>query len=294
MEPEFISFGPVHLEVRDLDRSLAFWRDLVGLHPLEASGASAALGAGGAPLVVLHRAATKPVQRGYSGLFHLAIHLPSEPELARVVVRLRSSEHRFGASDHIVAKSLYLSDPDGIGLEIAIETPERVRSYRWDEGNESPLIIDAEGRRRRGVEPLDLREVLAKRSGNDVAGSLPSGAIVGHLHFQVGDLDASYRFYRDVLGLIPNVYAPWSGYGDLGTGARVAHRIALNTWQGTGVPPRPAGVAGMRSFTVRFQSPERTRAAVARMGDAESRNGEYLARDPDGNVMVMLGGHRDA
>ena len=293
MEPEFISFGPVHLEVRDLDRSLAFWRDLVGLHPLKASGAFAALGVGGAPLVVLHRAATKPVQRGYSGLFHLAIHLPSEPELARVVVRLRSSGHRFGASDHVVAKSLYLSDPDGIGLEIAYETPERVRSYRWDEGVDEPVVIDAGGRRRHGVEPLDLREVVGKLAGNDIAGPLPPGTIVGHLHFQVGDLDASHRFYRDVVGLIPNLYAPWSGYADLGAGGRVAHRIALNTWQGAGVPPRPTGVAGMRSFTVRFQSPERIRAAVGRMGDAQSRNGEYLARDPDGNVMVVLGANRD-
>jgi len=294
VKSEFINFGPVHLEIRDLDRSLRFWRDLVGLHPLEATETLAALGVDGVPLVVLHRAATRPVQRGYSGLFHVALHLPSEPELARMVVRVRSSGHRFGASDHVVAKSLYLSDPDGIGLEIAYETPERVRSYRWDEGVGEPVVIDAEGRRRRGVEPLDLQEVLAKLAGSDIAGPLPPGTIVGHLHLQVGDLDASHRFYRDVVGLVPNLYAPWAGYADLGTGGLVAHRIALNTWQGAGVPSRPVGGAGMRSFTVRFQSPERIRAAVARMGDAESRKDEYLARDPDGNVMVMLGGHPDA
>jgi len=89
------------------------------------------------------------------------------------------------------------------------------------------------------------------------------------LHLQVSDLEASYRFYRDRIGLSPITYAPWAGYGDLGASGHVAHRIALNTWQGAGVPPRPAGVAGMRSFTVRFQSTERLRGAIAKLRAAE-------------------------
>lgn len=288
MATEFITFGTVHLDIRNLEQSVKFWHDLVGLNRLEETDESAALGIDGAPLVVLHRSATRPVQHGYSGLYHLAIHLPNEPELARVLARVRSSGHRFGASDHIVAKSLYLSDPDGIGLEIAFETPERVRSFRWDEGSDGPLVIDAQGRKRRGVEPLSVEEVLSKLPDNDIMRPLPSGTSVGHLHLQVGALEPSYRFYRDGIGLIPNLYAPWSGYGDLGAGGRVAHRIALNTWQGAGVPPRPFGMAGMLSFTMRFQSPERLRDAVGRISSAESRNGEYLARDPDGNAIAML------
>ena len=169
----------------------------------------------------------------------------------------------FGATDHIVAKSVYLNDPDGIGLEIAFETPERVRSYRWDRGAERPLVIDSDGRRRDGVEPLAIQDVLAKLPNGDIKRPLPSGTTVGHLQFQVADLEASYRFYSDRIGLVPSMYAPWSGYGDLGAAGRVAHRIALNTWQGVGVPPRPLGMAGMRSFTMRFQSREWLMDAVA-------------------------------
>lgn len=91
------------------------------------------------------------MQRGYSGVFHLAIHLRSEAGLARVLARLRAFSHHFGASDQIIAKSLYLHDPDGIGLEIAFETPERVRSYEWTKGTDGPLVIDWEGRNRRGI-----------------------------------------------------------------------------------------------------------------------------------------------
>jgi len=288
MATEFITFGTVHLDIRNIEQSLTFWQHLVGLNRLDVTDGLAALGVDGTPLVVLHQSATRPVQRGYSGLFHLAIHLPNEPQLARVLARLGTSGHRFGTTDHIVAKSIYLNDPDGIGLEIAFEAPERVRSYRWDEGSDGPLVIDAQGRIRRGVEPLSVEEVLSKLPDNDIMRPLPSGTSVGHLHLQVGALEPSYRFYRDGIGLIPNLYAPWSGYGDLGAGGRVAHRIALNTWQGAGVPPRPFGMAGMRSFTMRFQSPERLRDAVGRISSAESRNGEYLARDPDANVIAML------
>jgi catechol 2,3-dioxygenase len=288
MTSELISFGPVHLEISDLDESTKFWQDLVGLQQVELTANSTILGVDGAPLVVLHTGAKSPVRRGYSGLFHLAIHLPNEPELARVLARLQASGQHFGASDHIVAKSLYLNDPDGIGLEIAFETPERVRSFRWDEGAQGPLVIDAEGRRRRGVEPLSIPEMLTKLPNGNINGPLPSGTIVGHLQFQVGELDASYRFYRDKIGLIPSMYAPWSGYGDLGAGGRVAHRIALNTWQGAGVPPRPLGMAGMRSFTMRFESRERLMEAVARIGNTEPRDGGFLGRDPDANLVVLV------
>ena len=285
---ELISLGQIHLEIRDLKQSVKFWHDLVGLNRLDETDEYAALGIDGAPLIVLHRSATRPIQQGYSGLYHLAIHLPNEPELARVVARVRASGHRFGASDHIVAKSVYLNDPDGIGLEIAFETPERVRSYRWDRGAERPLVIDSDGRRRDGVEPLAIQDVLAKLPDSDILRPLPSGTTVGHLHLQVADLDASYRFYSDRIGLIPNLYAPWAGYGDLGAAGQVAHRIAVNTWQGAGVPPRPLRMAGMRSFTMRFESSERLRDAVDKIGNAELHEGEYLARDPDGNTIMML------
>jgi len=287
MQAEMITFGPVHLDITHLERSVQFWRDLVGLHALHAAGEVTALGVDGAPLVILHPTAARPVQRGYSGLFHVAINLPSEPELARVISRVRASGHRYGASDHIVAKSLYVHDPDGIGLEITFETPERVRSFRWEEGTESPLVIDAEGRRRRGVEPLDIEEVLAKLRDGDIQRPVPSGTTVGHLQFQVQDLETSYAFYRDKIGLIPSMYAPWGRYGDLGAGGQVAHRIALNMWHGIGAPPRPSDMAGLRMFTMRFAKKEDLKAAVSRIGNAELHGREYIARDPDGNVLVM-------
>ena len=290
MKSEMITFGAVHLDIYNLARSIQFWRDLVGLHPLDATDGVTALGVDGNPLVILHPMATRPIQRGYSGLFHFAINLPSEAELARVIARVRASGYRYGTSDHIVAKSLYLHDPDGIGLEVTFETPERVRSFQWEAGTESPLVIDSEGRRRHGVEPLDVDEVLAKLPDHNIERPVPSGTIIGHLQFQVGNLEASYAFYRDKLGLIPSMYAPWGRYGDLGAGGPVGHRIALNMWHGIGAPPRPSDMAGLRSCTMRFAKEEDLKAAVTRIGNAEQHGDEYMVRDPDGNALVMLQG----
>ena len=287
MDAEFITFGPIALDIRELERSIKFWRDVVGLHAVDMSDGTAALGVGGEPLVVLHRAATQPAQPGYAGLYHFAINLPTEPELARTLARLRTSGVRFGATDHIVAKSLYVSDPDGIGLELTFETPDRMRSARWDEGEPAPIVIDAQGRKRKGLEPLDLQELLAHLPGGDVMTALPATTRVGHLHLQVGDLDRSYRFYRDGLGLVPKLYAPWASYGDLGVSGHFAHRIAVNTWRGAGLPPRPAAVAGMRSFTVRLRGDTALQDAVGRIANADARDQGYLVRDPDNNAMVL-------
>jgi catechol-2,3-dioxygenase len=83
------------------------------------------------------------------------------------------------------------------------------------------------------------------------------------------------------------MYAPWAAYGDLGASGRVAHGIALNIWQGAGVPPRTPDIAGLRSFAIRFQSPNLLSDAVLRMSNAEHSDGHYVACDPDGNVIVM-------
>jgi catechol 2,3-dioxygenase len=288
MQSERITFGPVHLDIQSLGQSIRFWRDIVGLHLIETTGEAATLGIDGVPLVVLHASAKQSVQRGYSGLYHFAIQLPSEPELARVLARVGALHYPFGVQDHIIAKSIYVSDPDGVAVEITFETPGRVRSFQWDEGSPSALVIDQGGHRRTGIEPLDVEELLAVLPDHDIGRRLPSGTIVGHLHLQVGNLDASYKFYRDKIGLIPGMYAPWAHYGDLGAGGRVAHRIALNTWRGAGAPPRPLGVAGLRSFTLRFTSKEHFTEAVTKIGDAEARGQNYVARDPDGNVLVLV------
>jgi catechol 2,3-dioxygenase len=282
---ELATFGAVHLEVTNRERLLAFWRDVVGLEVVNEVGETVELGAGGNPLVVLHQVATDPSSPGHSGLYHLALHLPDEAEFARVLARLIELRYPIAPTDHILSKAIYLDDPDSIGLELTLETPERVSKFSMsDAGGE---VIDSEGRVRTGRDPLDVGQVLSALPDHEIRRPMPPTTIVGHIHLHVDDLDMAMAFYRDDLGFIEANYAPRFGLGDLHAGGRFPHRMAINTWQGAGAPQRPAGVAGMRHFTIRYDSTARLEEVTRRLPGVERTADGYLVHDPAGNVVLL-------
>jgi catechol 2,3-dioxygenase len=280
---DFVTFGAVHLDITDADRSLAFWRDRVGLQLRSEDDGSLHLGTAEQTLLVLHPGATSPVRRGHAGIYHLAIHLPDEGEFARVLARLFARRTFMSPTDHVFSKAIYLDDPDGIGLEFTLETPERLRSVRMTPTG--PEVIDASGRKRSGRDPLDVREVLTHLPGNDVERPLPNGTTIGHVHLHVGDIDAGHRFYRDTLGFLD---ANDFGSGvDFHANGRFKHRMAINVWQGVGVTQPPEGTAGLRHFTIRYDTPERLEAALERVPLATTHPDGHLVHDPAGNAMVL-------
>jgi len=281
---DFATFGPVHLEVTDRERSIAFWRDLVGLEEIGNGHPDVRLGVGESPLVVLHPVASQPASPGHSGLYHLALHLPDEPEFARVLARLLQYRYPIAPTDHVMSKAIYLNDPDGLGLELTLETPERLGRWAWNE--DGPDIVDSDGRRRSGRDPLDVREVLSQLPDRDVLQPMPPGTTVGHVHLHVSDLDAAHRFYRDDLGFLEATYVDSIGMADLHAGGRFPHRMAINVWQGRGAPQAPPGMARLRHFTIRYDTPERLEQAAAR-SRAEERVGTAMAHDPAGNAVLL-------
>ena len=221
-DPETITYGAVHLDVVDAERSLAFWRDLLGLAELSRSDEVVELGVDGRSLVVLHPGARRGPLRGHAGLYHLAIHLPNEEEFARVLARLAAARVPQAPTDHVFSKATYLSDPDGIQLELTLETPERMSEI--EVGPASLVIRDSDGRVRGMTEPLDVDEVLSHLSDGELDRPLPSGTKVGHVHLHVSDLEAARRFYRDVIGFHEHTFVPGIGFADLGAGGRFPHR----------------------------------------------------------------------
>ncbi|MCB0863985.1 MAG: VOC family protein [Solirubrobacterales bacterium] len=282
-----LTYGAVHLNVTDLDRSLVFWRDLIGMTELgrdtrqeRSAGAAGSPGAvrlgvkdesgtGEAELIVLHPGATQPVQRGYSALYHLAIHMPSEAEFARLLARLFAARYPNAPTDHVTHWATYLDDPDGINVEIAFETIDRVGKIDIVGGR--PLIIDSEGRRHDMTEPLGLEEVFSHREDDDVTSSLPAGTRIGHVHLYVGDLEAAQAFYEE-MGFTRHMDAAGIGFADLSLGGTFPHRIAVNVWQGIGAPQAPAGTAGMKHFELFESEPS-----------GETRELE----DPSGNRLLI-------
>lgn len=276
--PDDLRLGPVRLTVTDADRAAAFYQDAIGLRPARRDDAEVALGDGERELVVLAEdPAARPAGR-HAGLYHFALLHPTRAELARAAVRLAARAVRIqGASDHSTHEAIYLADPDGNGIELAAD---RARE-QWPDGG-GPAAYAG------GPQPLDLERLLDEVAGEEPTRQVAPGMRIGHLHLQVGDIDAGLAFYRDALGfeLMMN----------LGSAAFVSaggyhHHLAFNVWQGRGVPPVPEGVVGLREWTILLsadaaaEARERLTAAGAPIEDRES--GGFLTRDPWGIPLAV-------
>ena len=177
-----------------------------------------------------------PRPRGTSGLFHLAILVPGRPDLARALQRVAEAGWRLtGASDHLVSEALYLSDPEGNGIELYRDRPREQWPVR-----DGVLQMD--------TLPLDLDGVLGELRREDASAGMPPGTRIGHVHLNVGDLAAAEAFYSGALGFDVTV----RGYpGALFVSAGgYHHHLGLNTWAGEGVPPPPSGSRGLREFEI--------------------------------------------
>jgi len=269
----------VHLTVTDLERSLAFYEQAIGLQVHRRDGAVAALGTGGEDVVVLHEdAAAKPAGR-HGGLYHVALLYPSREELARVAIRLAVTRVPIqGASNHGTHEAIYLADPDGNGLELAADFPRE----QW------PDISGPEGYGG-GPAPLDLDALLQAIAGEGLTPHAAPGLSVGHVHLHVGDLDAATRFYRDGLG--------FAVMTDLGTAVFVSaagyhHHVGFNVWRGRGVPPVPADAVGLRHWTLVVANADELAAVRARLqaigAPVEEREDGVLARDPSGTAVLVV------
>lgn len=225
--PEAAHVGGVRLQVSDLERSRAYYRDVLGLREMGApTPDTVVFGAadGATPLVTLHAVpGTTPAhRRGSFGLFHFAILLPDRASLGRFLAHLAARGERAGMSDHLVSEALYLSDPDGLGIEVyADRAPER---WRYAEGQ---LVM--------ATDPLDAHGVVAAGGGTPWTG-MPAGTVMGHIHLHVGDLEVADTFYRRALGFDVTT---WSYPGALFFSAGgYHHHLGTNTWA-----PGPAPAA---------------------------------------------------
>jgi len=286
---EIATFGAVHLDVHHADEQVAFWRDLVGMHVRRQEHDVVELGTPSETLVTLHLGAQTPFRKGFAGLYHLAVHPLDAAEFARIAARLEKSGVHIARRDHVMSKAIYLHDPDGMLVEITLETPERYPDWTVHFEGDSMYVIDDKGQKRSPSEPLDMREVLAHLPADDPEAKLRTGTKVGHVHFYVGDVPAAVDFYES-LGFTRNTYHPQLGMADLGAGGEFRHRIATNGWMGAGVPQAPAGTAGLRHFTIRFADQAKLDAALAKHPEAVPREDGYLLSDPSGNKMVLTRG----
>lgn len=279
--PQATHVGLVRLRVADLERALAFYRDVLGLVVRSHEEHSVWLEAPGAarPIVRLdEHAGLKPKPNRATGLFHVALLLSGRLELARALSRLIEVRWPLqGASDHAVSEAIYVADPDGNGMEIYADRPRP----RWRYTNGELYMT---------TEPLAIADVLSELAGTDRSRrGLEADAIVGHVHLQVRDLARAESFYAGVLGLDVTVRS-YPGALFLSAGG-YHHHVAVNIWAGRDAPPAPADSAGLEEFELRVGASEAL-AAIERRGRESGTVVEVGSdwcrlADPDANVVVI-------
>jgi catechol 2,3-dioxygenase len=276
------TMGVVRLIVSDLERSRAFYEHALGLHSTDLDDGTIALRAGdGRRLVELLGDSSAPrLDPRATGLFHLAVLVPSRRDLAFALARLVEARWPLdGASDHLVSEALYLSDPDGNGIEIYRDRPRE----QWRR---------VDGQLQMATLPLGLNGIAAELAAFDtLQEQAPPGTRIGHTHLQVSELEQTEAFYAGVLGFDVMVRS-YPGALFVSAGG-YHHHLGLNTWHSAGSgPPRPGSV-GLRSYEIQLPGEHELEALLARVSQAglaiESDSGRcsHLVRDPSGNALEL-------
>jgi catechol 2,3-dioxygenase len=277
--PAATSVGAVHLTVADLARSLDYYRRAVGVQVVGRGAGTASLGVDGRELLVLVEEPGARKASGYTGLYHFALLLPQRVDLAVWLAHAaRDRVALTGLSDHFVSEALYLSDPDGHGIEIYWDRPREVWEGRVSE-RMTTLPLDVDGL---------LGELEDPRSAPFER--LPAGTVMGHVHLKVARIPETIAFYRDVLGFA--LMAQLGPYAAFLSAGGYHHHLGANTWESAGAPAPPPGTAALRHASIVLPDAAARDSVLARVkADGQSVVGERDAgpviSDPSGNALLL-------
>jgi catechol 2,3-dioxygenase len=277
-----LRIGSVTLGVSDLSRSVDFYERVLGLPLISREENSARLGPERErPLLELTGLAhATPAPPGSTGLFHVAWLHPSRSALAATVGRVTGNRWPIeGAADHGVSEALYLSDPDGLGIEIYADRPRE----QWDR------LPDGGGIRIVTL-PLDVDDLLAQIPQVSVP-AMPPETLVGHVHLKVAGVPRAVAFYRDALGFEEQTRLPSAGF--LAAGG-YHHHVGLNSWQSRDGSPPPDSAPGLRLVSFELSDAAALDALEQRLaaipdGPSASRSdgGALRVRDTDGQLLAF-------
>jgi catechol 2,3-dioxygenase len=269
----------VDVNASSSDKLARFYADTLGLDQIAGEAGSRCFTAGTTPIlttypVTAHSTSAPPA----TGLYHLAILVPSRLDLAQVLRRLLEREVPLqGASDHGVSEALYFADPEGNGIEIYADRAPQAWPRKGSQ-------IEMFTRR------LDFDGVMGElRADGRPWEGMPGGTRLGHVHLKASDLGSAEAFYRDVIG-----FDLMLRFGDsasfLSTGG-YHHHVGLNTWESLGRAAPAPGAPGLRKVTFTVGDTARLRSIEARATEAgtatDAQNGMLVLADPSG-IQVAL------
>ncbi|MCU9614672.1 VOC family protein [Caldibacillus lycopersici] len=235
--------GAVALNIQDLPLVTSFYTEIIGLAIIKQEENRIYLSANGEnePLIILQKQehAVLKRRRG-AGLYHLAILVPTRESLSSFLRHLITTRYPItGASDHDFSEAIYLSDPEGNGIEVYADRP-REKWHRTEEGylNAPTNALDA--------------EALLSLSENGTFKGMPIGTVMGHIHLHVSQLEESERFYIDILGFTKNFADEMRNrfMGQFVSAGGYHHHIGFNIWNGNNAPKLEKHATGIMYFTI--------------------------------------------
>jgi catechol 2,3-dioxygenase len=244
--PLNLKIDHVHLNVSNLEKSLQFYRSILGFSIARKNHKTALLSTDDnnseSFLVALSESDEEGLStarnRQKAGMYHFAILLPGRKFLSLFLRHLREKLDPIyygGMADHGVSESIYIHDPDFNGIEVY--TDRSPLKWKW-----------ANGRVQMITEPLDTRNLLKESTATDLEWhSLPQTTSIGHVHLHVSDLGKAKTFYNEVLGL--NHTATYPGAYFFASN-RYHHHVATNTWLGENISSAGNNELGLDHFAI--------------------------------------------
>ena len=239
-----ISVSQVGLKARNAKVLADYYSSIVGLEQLSADGETITLGAKGRPLLVIEGdRAAKPDDPRSAGLFHTAFLLPTRADLGRWINFAAERQIPIdGASDHLVSEALYLTDPEGNGIEIY--TDRLPSEWQWT-GSHVAMA----------TQRMDIGGVRASVPHGDAGWQgAPENTIVGHVHLRVGDPVAAEDWWHKTLGF--DTVAKYGAQAVFLSSGGYHHHIGANTWQSAGAGERDKGRSGLSWVELRSSDAE--------------------------------------
>jgi catechol 2,3-dioxygenase len=263
----------VSLKVENLQRALTFYQEVIGFQVLKQDGAKVYLTADGKTtlLTIEQPQAVMTKQKRTTGLYHFALLLPQRADLASVVRHFIEKRVPIGSSDHLVSEALYLSDPDGNGIEIYVDRDPSV--WDWHKG-EVAMTVD----------PLNFEDLLSREAQQPWEG-LPAGTVMGHIHLHVSELAKTEEFYTKGLGF--EVVCRYGVQALFISSGKYHHHIGLNTWNGVGAPKPPENSVGLKSYTLIYDNEDTLKQVINQLktlgATVSEEDGSIFTTDPSGN-----------
>lgn len=224
----------VTLRVRDIEKMLDFYANVIGMKILEQTANYYSLGTESGRILVkmvVDEKAEKAART--TGLFHFALLLPSRHDLGVFLNYLIAIDYPLaGASDHDVSEALYLVDPEGNGIEVYADLPNEKWKYTRDGIYMTTVAIDH----------VSLLEAIGDYE------KIPDDTVMGHLHLRVNSINRANALFVEILGFQKSLdYGPSVSFVSDG---KYHHHLAYNTWNGTANPDLEDHQPGLIAYEI--------------------------------------------